>query len=48
MRRVRQFLWLTRVVGVMVILTGCAYQAALQQLSPTEQVVFRVHSGDER
>ena len=32
------------VAGALVILAGCAYQAALRQLPPEEQVTFRMYS----
>lgn len=44
MRYVRQFLGFVSIAGAIVIVTGCAYQAALQQLTPEEQTTFRAHS----
>jgi hypothetical protein len=31
-------------VGTIVVLTGCTYQAAIQQLPPAERATFRVYS----
>jgi len=40
MPRVRSLLWCTVIVGVLVILAGCSYHAALQRLAPEEQAMF--------
>jgi len=44
MHRVRQFLVGPVLLGILVALTGCTYRAALQRLSPEEQVMFRIYS----
>jgi hypothetical protein len=41
MRRIRHILGL---VSIFALLSGCAYQAAVNRLSPDEQVEFRAHS----
>jgi hypothetical protein len=44
MGRMRQFLRITAILGTIAMLAGCAYQAAIKQLPPAEQAVFRAHS----
>ena len=44
MKRMRQFLRFTGVVGAVVVITGCAYDAAVQRLAPAEQAEFRANS----
>ena len=44
MRRVRQSLRCAGVVVAIVVLTGCTYEAAVQQLSPPERAAFHAYS----
>ena len=44
MRRVRQILYCIGIVSAIVMITGCAYEAAVQQLPPAERTALRVYS----
>ena len=44
MRPLRRFLRFTSIAGVTVVLSGCTYHTALQQLSAAERATFRAHS----
>jgi hypothetical protein len=44
MQRTQQVLRLTALVGVILVMTNCTYQAALQRLTPQEQSEFRAFS----
>jgi len=43
MRRLQLFLRMTGVVATVMIMTGCAYRAALQRLSPAEKAEFHAY-----
>jgi hypothetical protein len=44
MRRVRQILYCIGIVGAIMIITGCAYEAAVQQLPPEERTALHAYS----
>ena len=44
MRGVKQFVLGTAMAGLLGLLAGCTYQAALQQLPPAERATLREHS----
>jgi hypothetical protein len=44
MRPLRQFLRFASIAGVTVVLTGCTYYTALQQLSAAERTTFHAYS----
>jgi hypothetical protein len=38
------FFWFTGIVSTLIVLVGCAQQAAIRRLTPTEQQEFRAYS----
>jgi hypothetical protein len=43
MKRMQHFLWLAGMVSAIVVIAGCAQQAAIRNLPPTEQQEFRAY-----
>jgi hypothetical protein len=41
---IQRFLRVASMVGVLMVLAGCAYQAAVQRLPPEERTAFRAYS----